>query len=193
MIVPLFLSLCFVVLPQILDRLYEDGKLVPNAYNQSASFGDFFTGDVSKRLDFEIFFQCQTRPSQRAGFKRLSSFMAFTLPKRSMPLVAATTCLRPFTTPCFRHIWSHFWSYPSGTAFASNHQLLLHALFSSMAKSYRRNFIKTQGDEVKSVFLKLVFCTWDFGVSQEKAQNIQRESITNQLKVHLMMSWFSFY
>ena len=75
-------------------------------------------------------------------------------------------------------------------------------LLYSMARSYRRNFIETQGGnlkqselrvdfsafwifpgDVKNVFNKLVFCSWDFSITQEKSLRLQTESISNQIKV----------
>lgn len=52
-----------------------------------------------------------------------------------------------------------------------------------MAKSYRTSFIETSGGE--SLYTHKTFCSWDFRISNEKAAEMKKRSIYNELKTIL--------
>lgn len=57
-------------------------------------------------------------------------------------------------------------------------------MFSSMASSYRDNYIYA-GDEF-SYYVTKVFCAWDYGVEDESASKLKKKSIYNELKVEIV-------
>lgn len=52
-----------------------------------------------------------------------------------------------------------------------------------MAKSYRTSFIETSGGE--SMSAHKIFCTWDYRISNDKAAEMTKRSIYNELKLIL--------
>lgn len=51
----------------------------------------------------------------------------------------------------------------------------------SMAGSYRRSFIETSGG-IRSMFAHKIFCSWDFGISNDRAAQLKHKSIFLELK-----------
>lgn len=49
------------------------------------------------------------------------------------------------------------------------------------ARSYRRSFIETYGG-TQNLYAHKIFCSWDFGISIEKAANLKHSAIHNELK-----------
>lgn len=62
---------------------------------------------------------------------------------------------------------------------SSNHQFK-YFIF-SMARSYRTSFIETYGG-VPNMYAQKIFCSWDFGISNEKAAELKHNSIYIDLK-----------
>lgn len=56
-----------------------------------------------------------------------------------------------------------------------------------MAESYRENYIYT-GDDF-SFYIAKVFCSWDYGITDEESATLKQKSISNDLKVfvHFLM------
>ncbi|KAF2879289.1 hypothetical protein ILUMI_26881 [Ignelater luminosus] len=54
-------------------------------------------------------------------------------------------------------------------------------LSTSMAKSYRRSFIETQGG-LKNVYAHKIFCGWDYSIATQEAADLKLSSIYNELK-----------
>lgn len=50
-----------------------------------------------------------------------------------------------------------------------------------MARSYRRSFIETYGG-TRNLYAHKIFCSWDFGISIEKAAILKHAAIHNDLK-----------
>ncbi len=53
--------------------------------------------------------------------------------------------------------------------------------FSSMATSFRKNFIEAHGGD--DDFCDRVFCGWDFAITQKKTAQLKVESLVTQLRV----------
>lgn len=51
----------------------------------------------------------------------------------------------------------------------------------SMARSYRRSFIETSGG-IRSMFAHKIFCSWDFGISNDKAAQLKHKAIFQELQ-----------
>ncbi|XP_053690340.1 transmembrane channel-like protein 5 [Sabethes cyaneus] len=54
----------------------------------------------------------------------------------------------------------------------------------SMARSYRVSFIESSG-AVHNVLTHKIFCSWDFGIANEKAAQLKHASIYQELREHL--------
>lgn len=54
----------------------------------------------------------------------------------------------------------------------------------SMARSYRISFIETSG-AVQNVLTHKIFCSWDFGIANEKAAHLKHASIFHELREYL--------
>lgn len=50
-----------------------------------------------------------------------------------------------------------------------------------MARSYRSSFIETYGG-VPNMYAQKIFCSWDFGIANEKAATLKHNSIYIDLK-----------
>lgn len=55
-------------------------------------------------------------------------------------------------------------------------------VFFSMARSYRRNYIETEGG-LKNAFALKVFCGWDYSIATREAAELKSSSIYFELKV----------
>lgn len=51
----------------------------------------------------------------------------------------------------------------------------------SMARSYRKSFIETSGNE-QVLYSHKVFCAWDFGLSHIKAADMKKNNVAKDLK-----------
>lgn len=54
----------------------------------------------------------------------------------------------------------------------------------SMARSYRISFIEASGS-VHNILTHKIFCSWDFGIANEKAAQLKHASIFTELREHL--------
>ncbi|KAJ3637950.1 hypothetical protein MTP99_001368 [Tenebrio molitor] len=55
------------------------------------------------------------------------------------------------------------------------------ALAVSVAESYRRSFIKTEGG-LQNIFASKIFCGWDFGIATKEAAALKSSAIYNELR-----------
>lgn len=57
-----------------------------------------------------------------------------------------------------------------------------------MARSYRRNFIETEGG-LKNVFALKVFCGWDYSIATQEAAKLKSSSLYLELKVSELLNF----
>lgn len=69
-------------------------------------------------------------------------------------------------------------------SFDNNLLLILIVNYSSMAHSYRRNFIETEGG-LHNIFAHKVFCGWDYSIATKEAAVLKSSSLYVELKVRL--------
>ena len=60
-----------------------------------------------------------------------------------------------------------------------------------MARSYRKSFIETSGNE-QVLYSHKVFCAWDFGLSHSKAADMKKNNVAKDLKDLLRNETYKF-